>query len=241
MNWLSPIILREEPIMKKASNKAPALTLLIIAFLLLAVYIFLPDIELPNSGSGQLLHQLSPVEKIDPSDRAAADLILLGARQEVRNMTRYDASYQIIDYPQGDVDADQGACTDTVIRAFRNAGIDLQQLIHEDMADNFGLYPDNWGLTAPDTNIDHRRVPNQMQFFKRFGQELTVKTTESNQWQWGDVVYWRFANGDEHCGIISDKTTMSGWPLVIHNAGITREEDCLKRWEIIGHYRYPLN
>lgn len=140
------------------------------------------------------------------------------------------------------MDAAYGACTDVIIRAFRNAGIDLQQLIHEDMAANFALYPARWGLTAPDPNIDHRRIPNQMQFFKRFGQELTLKTdTDFKQWQWGDLVYWRFNNGDEHCGIVSDRTSTDGRPLVIHNAGIAREEDCLERWEIIGHFRFPLN
>lgn len=223
--------------MKHISNKIPKLTLLIIAFLCLAVYIFLPDVVMVNLPN----HQSSPAEKIDPEERVAADLILLGARQEVKNMIRYDASYQIIAYPCGDVDPAYGACTDTVVRAFRNAGIDLQQLIHDDMAANFDLYPDRWGLTAPDPNIDHRRVPNQMQFLKRFGQGLTLETSDSSQWQWGDVVYWRFSNGDEHCGVISDKTTASGRPLVIHNASITKEEDCLKRWKIIGHYRYPPN
>jgi hypothetical protein len=76
----------------------------------------------------------SPVEKIPEEELEAADLILLGARREVKNRTYYDASYAAISYPGGDVSSDRGACTDVVIRAFRNAGIDLQQLIHEDMA-----------------------------------------------------------------------------------------------------------
>ena len=127
-----------------------------------------------------------------------------------------------------------------VIRAFRHAGIDLQQLIHEDMRENFHLYPDNWGLNAPDTNIDHRRVPNQMLFFERFGTTLSLQVEgHLQEWEWGDVVYWRFANGREHCGVISDRTRRDGVPLVIHNAGIAREENCLQRWEIIGHFRYP--
>lgn len=182
----------------------------------------------------------SPVEQIPKEERTVPDLILLGARNEVTNGTRYDASYVSIDYPGGDVDPDTGACTDVVIRAFRHAGIDLQQLIHEDMRDNFHLYPDNWGLNAPDPNIDHRRVPNQMLFFERFGTALTLQVEDHLQeWRWGDVVYWRFVDGREHCGIISDRTGRDGVPLVIHNAGIAREENCLQRWEIIGHFRYP--
>lgn len=227
--------------MKKANLKTDWLTILIIALLAFAAYIYF----YLNAGGINFTDVItdpepSPVEKIAPEDLTASDLILLGARQEVKNKTVYNASYQAIDYPGGDVSAAHGACTDVVIRAFRNAGYDLQQLIHEDMTANFSLYPAQWGLSAPDPNIDHRRVPNQMQFLKRFGQELTVEVDgELAEWQWGDVVYWRFENGNEHCGIISDKTLPNGKPLVIHNSSIAREEDCLERWEITGHFRYP--
>lgn len=185
-------------------------------------------------------HEPSPVEKKAPEDLTVPDLVLLGARSEVNNGTVYDASYKVIDYPGGDVPNGKGACTDVVVRAFRNAGIDLQQLIHEDMNEKFDIYPQNWGLSSPDSNIDHRRVPNQMQFFKRHGLELSLDVRNNlNDWNWGDVVYWRFINGDEHCGIISDRKNSNGIPLVIHNAGRAKEEDCLTRWEITGHYRYP--
>ena len=182
----------------------------------------------------------SPVEAIPEEERQVSDLILLGARQEARQGTRYDASYASIKYPGGDVPSDRGACTDVVIRAFRNAGIDLQQLIHEDMKKDFNSYPPKWGLTKPDSNIDHRRVPNQIQFFKTYGESLTLEVEgHLDEWKWGDVVYWRFADGRDHCGIISDRTTRSGIPLVIHNAGLAREENSLLRWEITGHFRYP--
>jgi uncharacterized protein YijF (DUF1287 family) len=184
----------------------------------------------------------SPVEQIPEEELTAADLILLGARREVKNRTAYDASYEVISYPGGDVSPDRGACTDVVIRAFRNAGIDLQQLIHEDMEKNFHLYPQKWGLSSPDPNIDHRRVPNQVCFFERFAQALTLEVEGClEEWQWGDVVYWRFPDGRDHCGIISDRTKKDGIPLVIHNAGMAREEDCLLRWEITGHFRYQVN
>lgn len=184
----------------------------------------------------------SPVEKIPPQNRNTADWILIGAREEVTRGTRYDASYQVIAYPGGDVAADRGACTDVVIRAFRRAGLDLQQLIHEDMKNHFFAYPQNWGLSQPDPNIDHRRVPNQITFFQRQGKSLSCQVSGNlEKWRWGDVVYWKFANGDEHCGIISDRTAQSGRPLVIHNAGVAREEDCLERWEITGHFRYPFS
>jgi uncharacterized protein YijF (DUF1287 family) len=183
----------------------------------------------------------SPVEEIPEEELTTADLILLGARREATNRTRYDAAYAVISYPGGDVPSDRGACTDVVIRAFRHVGIDLQQLIHEDMEKNFPLYPQKWGLDAPDPNIDHRRVPNQVCFFERYGLPLTLEVEgHLDEWQWGDIVYWRFPNGRDHCGIVSDRTKSDGTPLVIHNAGLAREEDCLLRWEITGHFRYPV-
>ena len=39
----------------------------------------------------------------------------------------YDPSYFSIGYPNGDVPANKGVCTDVVIRAYRKVGIDLQK------------------------------------------------------------------------------------------------------------------
>lgn len=183
----------------------------------------------------------SPVELIPPEQRNAFDWILLEAREEVKKGVRYDASYQSIIYPGGDVDPGRGACTDVIIRALRGAGYDLQALIHDDMRENFHLYPQLWGLEKPDPNIDHRRTQNQIAFFKRYGEELTTTATDNNKsaWRHGDLVYWLFPDGQQHTGIISDRTNAAGLPLVIHNAGVAREEDCLLRWTIIGHFRYP--
>ena len=182
----------------------------------------------------------SPVEMKPQDELQTPDLILLGARKEVENGTIYDASYVSLNYPAGDVPSDRGACTDVVIRALRNVDLDLQKLIHEDMKKSFQVYPQRWGLEAPDRNIDHRRIPNQMCFLDRYGTSLTLKVKDNlDAWQWGDIVYWRFPDGREHCGIISDRKNSKGIPLVIHNACITREEDRLLSWEIIGHYRYP--
>jgi uncharacterized protein YijF (DUF1287 family) len=84
-----------------------------------------------------------------------------------KQKVRYDPAYVQIDYPNGDVPSDRGVCTDVIIRAYRKLGIDLQKEVHEDMKANFGKYPKKWGLSRPDKNIDHRRVPNLMVFFSR--------------------------------------------------------------------------
>jgi uncharacterized protein YijF (DUF1287 family) len=183
----------------------------------------------------------SPVEQIPEEQLNVYDRILLGARAEVKKGVRYDASYQALDYPGGDVEPGRGACTDVIIRALRHAGYDLQKLIHEDMRANFELYPRLWDLDKPDPNIDHRRTQNQIVFLQRFGETLTVEVSADtlSEWRHGDLVYWRFPDGQQHTGVISDRTNADGIPLVIHNSSIAREEDRLQRWEIIGHYRYP--
>jgi len=165
--------------------------------------------------------------------------IVAGAKKQFG--TSYDPAYVRIAYPGGDVPRDRGVCTDVVVRALRHANYDLQRLIHEDMKKHFALYPKKWGLKRADSNIDHRRVPNQMQFFERFGQTLTKTAAPStaSQWRAGDIVCWRFSNGLYHTGIVSDRLNAEGLPFVIHNLSTCVEEDCLAAWKIIGHYRYP--
>ncbi|MEW6082159.1 MAG: DUF1287 domain-containing protein [Bacillota bacterium] len=201
-----------------------------------------PEMAGPEAPGGDPLEPgISPVEAIPENERSPHDWIVVGAREEVRRRTRYDSAYVVLAYPGGDVELGRGACTDVVVRALRQAGYDLQVLIHEDMRDNWDLYPKNWGLASPDPSIDHRRVPNQIVFFQRHGQALTTSTRPEDlfHWRWGDIVYWRFPSGQDHCGVVSDRVGPSGLPLVIHNAGIAMEEDCLTRWEITGHFRYP--
>ena len=176
-----------------------------------------------------------------PQPRTPAEKIVNGAKDEARRGVSYDARYVSLRYPGGDVPADRGACTDVVVRALRRAGYDLQRLIHEDMRRNFHLYPTKYGLSRPDRNIDHRRTPNQMAFLRRFGTDLPRATTgaASATWQPGDLVYWDLAPGMGHCGVLSDALNAEGLPLVIHNIGGAQQEDCLTRWPITGHFRYP--
>ncbi len=151
----------------------------------------------------------------------------------------YDPSYFGIDYPNGDVPAGKGVCTDVVIRAYRKLGIDLQQLVHEDMKAHFEEYPDNWGLSKPDPNIDHRRVPNLMCFFSRFGQEL-IKSNNSGDYKPGDIVCWSLGGGITHIGIlVKERSCDKKRPLVVHNIGGGQVvEDVLFNYTIIGHYRF---
>lgn len=152
---------------------------------------------------------------------------------------QYDPAYFSIPYPNGDVPAGKGVCTDVVIRAYRKLGIDLQKEVHEDMKKNFSLYPKNWGLTKPDSNIDHRRVPNLMTFFTRKGTKLTI-TTNAKDYVPGDIVCWNLGGAITHIGIVSNvKNRDKSRYMIIHNIGAGQVlEDCLFSFKIIGHYRY---
>lgn len=151
----------------------------------------------------------------------------------------YDPSYFTIPYPNGDVPADKGVCTDVIIRAYRKLGIDLQQKIHEDMKGNFSKYPNNWGLKKPNRNIDHRRVPNQAKFFSRFGTVLKI-SDKGEDYLPGDIVTWDLGRGINHVGIVTDrKSADKKRPLIVHNIGRGQVlEDCLSSFKITGHYRY---
>lgn len=164
--------------------------------------------------------------------------LVRAARAQIGVTTRYDGAYRRIRYPMGDVPAQAGVCTDVVVRAWRAQGVDLQQLVHEDMRRAWHAYPKLWGLKRPDTNIDHRRVPNLAVFFRRRGQSLPA-SRQPEDYRPGDMVTWMLPGNLPHIGIISDRKSASGTPLVIHNVGAgTQEEDALLRWPVTGHYRY---
>ena len=156
-----------------------------------------------------------------------------------KQIVRYDPTYFQLDYPNGDVPQDKGVCTDVVIRAYRKLGIDLQKEVHEDMKSNFSKYPKNWGLSNPDKNIDHRRVPNLMTFFTRNGTTKPI-TTNSKDYLPGDIVCWNLGGSVTHIGIVVKKKSADGQRhLIVHNIGAGQViEDCLFNFKIIGHYRY---
>ena len=161
------------------------------------------------------------------------------AEERATHTVVYDAAYQQISYPMGDVAADRGVCADEIVRAYRLLGIDLQQLVHEDMKRAFEVYPKRWGLNAPDTNIDHRRVPNLAKFFERRGAGLPV-TANGDDYKPGDVVAWALPDGRPHIGMVTERRSSDGKrPLVMHNIGWGPQiEDMLFGLTITGHYRY---
>ena len=161
--------------------------------------------------------------------------------ERTQHHVRYDGRYFMIPYPNGDVPNNVGVCTDVVIRSYRKLGIDLQQLVHEDMQANFDRYPSKrlWGLGAPDTNIDHRRVPILQVFFTRKGEALPI-SEKPEAYKPGDLVTWMLPGNLPHIGIVTDQRSEdTNTPLIVHNIGSGPVlEDMLFKYKITGHYRY---
>jgi len=163
--------------------------------------------------------------------------VLEGAYRQVGVTLHYDGRYQAIPFPGGDVPRERGVCTDVIVRAYRDAGIDLQVLVHRDMSRTFEAYPRRWGLSRPDPNIDHRRVGNLATFFRRHGETLPV-SSRPEDFRAGDMVTWRLPSGRPHIGLVSDRVR-DGRPLVVHNVGAgVQVEDVLFSYVITGHFRY---
>ncbi len=171
-----------------------------------------------------------------PGDRLAA-----AALEHSNDKVIFDPSYYKIAYPNGDIAPSKGAAADVVIRCYRKLGIDLQKEVHEDMSQRFRSYPQLWGATVPDTNIDHRRLPNLHRFFELKGEKLS-DSRDAQQYLPGDIVIWSLANADRHIGIVVPGPGKAGGEAwVVHNMGDgVKWENVLFDYKIEAHFRYPV-
>lgn len=167
--------------------------------------------------------------------------LVAAAIERTHHAVRYDPAYVRIPYPGGDVPADTGVCTDEIIRSYRAVGVDLQKEVHQDMTQNFNAYPKKWRWLRvhPDSNIDHRRVPNLQVFFQRKGESLPI-TNRAEDYRPGDLVTWDLGGNVPHIGIVVDqKDRWTGRYMIVHNIGEgPKMEDVLFSWKITGRYRY---
>jgi hypothetical protein len=173
-----------------------------------------------------------------PKDDSFATKLANAALDRTKHTVRYEPAYIRLDYPNGDVPAETGVCTDEVIRAYRALGLDLQKLVHEDMKRNFSAYPKNWGLSRPDPNIDHRRVPNLKAFFKRKGTSLPV-TDRPEDYLPGDLITCTVPPHLPHIAIVVPAPDGGPRPWIVHNIGNGPQlEDRLFTFPLTGHYRW---
>jgi uncharacterized protein len=170
-----------------------------------------------------------------PGDRLAAAAI-----EHSREKISFDPAYYKITYPNGDIARSRGAAADVVIRCLRKAGIDLQKEVNDDMTANFRAYPQVFGNSAPDTNIDHRRIANLQRYFERKGEPLGA-SRDPLDYRPGDIVVWSLANAENHIGIVvPGPGKHSGDPWVVHHMGDGMKwEDALLDYKIEAHFRYP--
>ena len=183
---------------------------------------------------------LAVAQAIAPAAQASPAELVAAARSQVGVTLSYDPRYERLAYPGGDVPIERGVCTDVIVRAYRKLGQDLQVLVHQDMKQSWAVYQKQgrWQMKAPDRNIDHRRVPNLATFLARHGTSLAV-SKDGSAYRPGDIVTWMLPGNLTHIGIVSDKRTGAGTPLMIHNIGAgTREENMLFDFPVTGHYRW---
>ncbi|MDE3090313.1 MAG: DUF1287 domain-containing protein [Chloroflexota bacterium] len=192
-------------------------------------------------GSAASLSTATPTRRPDRANlpQDVGTRIALAAEDQVGVTTIYDPSFVTLAYPNGDVPIERGVCTDVIVRAFRAIGIDLQVKVHEDMKKNFSAYPKDWGLTAPNPNIDHRRVQNLTTYFQRMGKQIK-STFADESFKPGDVVAWQLSGWMQHIGIVAVAMVPgTNRHYIIHNMGSgTHQEDALHYFTIIGHYRW---
>lgn len=224
--------------MKFKNRTITLLALILLAISLLGV--FKSPFILTGKQAKKVPNTTSLPNSLSIADVNKLNNLLTGAKNQIGITKTYDPAYSPIPYPNGDVPLTKGVCSDVIVRAFRAAGIDLQQAVHEDMVKNFRTYPEKWGLTTPDANIDHRRVPNLQTYFTRKGKALKI-TYLRTDYQPGDIVTWDLNGyGLAHIGLVSDIWSETHQRfLIIHNIGQGAQlEDRLFDWRITGHYRY---
>jgi uncharacterized protein YijF (DUF1287 family) len=181
-----------------------------------------------------------------------ADTVLAAAKEQTLKPALYTtAAMKVIamDFPGGDISADQAVCTDIVVRALRTAGLDLQALVFEDR----NLHPERYPgkHEVPRTSIDHRRVGNLVALLRRLAATGAVGTQDGLAP--GDVVVFDtgIANGTpfDHIGIVDDTKDTDGnlrainiWTVGRRTSSmalIGQSYPTVAAWFRLGHpYRY---
>jgi uncharacterized protein YijF (DUF1287 family) len=173
--------------------------------------------------------------------------LLIGAKKTVANADAYTPEaegYISLGYPMGDVPRTIGVCTDVIIRAVRNAGIDIQKELHEDIRRARAAYPMVKG--SGDPSIDQRRVGTLLPYFLRHWEKHTPRFDDaSDPLRPGDIILmdtFPQRAGPDHIGILSDRVDDQGLPYVINNwtdGTVTKEMDLLTFVPVMYRFRLP--
>lgn len=196
-----------------------------------------------NSKNLQVLTSKDGVSDVDQDGIPDSLDLLMGAQKTVLNGANYGGGYRRIPYPNGDIPREDGVCTDVVVRAVRNAGVDIQSELQKDIKRKLRAYP---MIKKRNPNIDHRRVKTLLPYFKR---QWTAHTTEfddpKDPLRPGDIIFMdTFPNrsGPDHIGVLSNNRGKSGQLLVINNwtnGFKTQEMDLLSFVPVTHRFRLP--
>lgn len=144
--------------------------------------------------------------------------IVLGAHKVLLNGAEYVPGYVDIPFPGGDVPRPTGVCTDVIVRALRNAGIDLQAELYADIGRAPAAYP---MVKKRNPSIDQRRVRTLLPWFQRhFAAHGSDPASATDPFRPGDILFMDTdpgREGPEHVGIVSDRRGASGQWLVVNN------------------------
>jgi uncharacterized protein YijF (DUF1287 family) len=202
-----------------------------------------PFLRAAQSGASlEQAHLL--ISSLERSNAFGERLAAAALAHSLRSIS-YEPAYYTIPYPNGDVPSSKGKAEDVIIRCYRQLGVDLQVEVHEDMTNNFPLYPQIFpGVTAPDSNMDHRRTLNLQRFFIRKGKELDPASRNPADYQPGDIVVWALVgnhSAEAHIGIVVPSPEGNATqPWVVHHLDSNvKWENALFDYQILGHYRYP--
>lgn len=142
---------------------------------------------------------------------------------------RYDSNR----YPGGPPPRGRGACTDVIYWGYRPV-LDLQQAVYQDRTRN---------SEKADRDLDYRWCPKLIVWFRRHAVSLPTEVNWStlSTFRPADVVF--FDGGDgvaSHVGLVSDRWSLAGLPMLIHNPGpMGVEENALRSNRLVGHFRLP--
>ena len=197
--------------------------------IIISVFIALIIILVRNNSENYVWQGEAYRSQLDKDNDGIDDQtdILHNAKNYIKTKPKYKSKY----YETGYSNDQYGVCTDVVAIALREAGYDLMELVYEDVLKN----KEDYKIKVIDKNIDFRRVKNLKIYFNKNAISLTKDIKDIDKWQGGDIVIF-----EKHIGIISDRRNKKGIPYVIHHANpyqIKYEEDILKKYKIVGHYR----
>ncbi len=126
---------------------------------------------------------------------------------------------------------------DLISKSYRLAlGLDLKELLNEDMSNAFAQYPQLWYERGPNKSVDSNRVPNIHRFFHRSSEDFSQSEPLI-----GDVIFWTLPDGNAHAAIIVPGPGVHAkekWIVHHWQNGVVWENKLKDFTMVLGRYRF---